>query len=627
MTPASLPPDAARATIDQLIGSGDVTAARAALGELWQRDRRTATAGFVVSRFERIAGQLDLAPLRLAIERSFTVEPFVPVLRAEAFSYGIDVTVHVGAFGTYVQDVLDETSPLYEFAPDAVLLAVDARDVAPDLWYEFDPDPAVVQQRVGRVAGDFGALVDTLRRRSSAQVVIQGLELPAVPPGGILDAQLQVGQQEAFRQVNRALGDLARRHPNVYVLDYDGLVRRHGALTWHDPHRWSTARLPVAAAHVVTVGREWARFVPPLAGRVCKVLAVDLDNTLWGGVLGEDGVAGLAVGETGAGLPYLELQRAVLELAGRGVLLAVCSKNDEADAVAALESREGMLLRRDHFAAIRINWNDKARNLREIARALNVGIDSVAFLDDNAVERAWVRTQLPEVTVIELPDDPAAYARTLRECPVFERLAITDEDRRRRELYEQERLRSSLAESALSLEDFYRSLEMAVEIELVTETTLPRAAQLTQKTNQFNLTTRRYTEQQLQDLIGEGALAYTLRASDRFGDSGIVGVAIAVPADTQWEIDTLLLSCRVIGRTIETAFVAAIAEDARRAGAERVTGSFRPTDKNAPARAFYREHGFACTADEDEESRWELDLERSAVAWPAWIKRLQASAS
>src|SRR5581483_9658025 len=195
------------------------------------------------------------------------------------------------------------------------------------------------------------------------------------------------------------------------------------------------------------------------------------------------------------------------------------------------------------------------------------------------------------------------------------------------ELYEQERLRSSLAESALSLEDFYRSLEMAVEIELVTETTLPRAAQLTQKTNQFNLTTRRYTEQQLQDLIGEGALAYTLRASDRFGDSGIVGVAIAVPADTQWEIDTLLLSCRVIGRTIETAFVAAIAEDARRAGAERVTGSFRPTDKNAPAREFYREHGFACTADEDEGSRWELDLERSAVAWPAWIKRLQASAS
>src|SRR5581483_652883 len=289
VTPASLPPDAARATIDQLIGSGDVTAARAALGELWQRDRRTATAGFVVSRFERIAGELDLAPLRLAIERSFTVEPFVPVLRAEAFSYGIDVTVHVGAFGTYVQDVLDETSPLYEFAPDAVLLAVDARDVAPNFWYEFDPDPAVVQQRVGRVAGDFGALVDTLRRRSSAQVVIQGLELPAVPPGGILDAQLQVGQQEAFRQVNRALGDLARRHPNVYVLDYDGLVRRHGALTWHDPHRWSTARLPVAAAHVVTVGREWARFVPPLAGRVCKVLAVDLDNTLWGGVLGEDG--------------------------------------------------------------------------------------------------------------------------------------------------------------------------------------------------------------------------------------------------------------------------------------------------------------------------------------------------
>jgi FkbH-like protein len=345
---------------------------------------------------------------------------------------------------------------------------------------------------------------------------------------------------------------------------------------------------------------------------------VDLDGTLWGGVIGEDGVDGIKV-DGPEGAAFRAVQRVVLDLYRRGILLVVCSKNNEDDARAAFEQHPGMLVREHHFAALRINWENKAENLRELAAELNVGLDSVAFLDDNPVERSLVRAQAPEVTVIDLPDDPLRYAETLRAEPAFERLGLTDEDKVRGRLYAEQRQRTSLQENATSLEDFYRSLDMTVELRQVTEPTLARAAQLTQKTNQFNLTTRRYTELQLTEFIASGWRIYTARVRDRFGDNGIVGVAITAPSEDAWEIDTMLLSCRVIGRTVETAILAAIAEDAETAGASALVGTFVPTKKNGPARDFYERHGFSATATNDEASTWELALAGRSLSCPAWI--------
>jgi FkbH-like protein len=614
-----------REDVDALVAGGDAGGAAAALGALWRREPKAATAGFVLSRFTQIAQALPLRPLRLWIARSYTVEPLLPVLRVEAYLLGIELEIGLGGFGTYVQDLIDADSDLYAFDPDVVLLAADSRDVAPDLWGTFtDLGEAGTSAAVERVLDRYRMLVEALRGRSAAQLLIQGLEVPAAPAAGILDAQLPIGQADAFRRINLGLGELARAHRSAYVLDHAALVAKHGAGTWHDRHRWRTARLPVAAAHVVDLAREWARFLPPLAARTCKVLAVDLDNTLWGGVIGEDGLDGIQLGDDEPGSAYLDLQRAILDLTRRGIVLAVCSKNNPDEALEALRTHPAMLLRPDDFAALRITWADKAASLREIATELDLGLDAIAFLDDNPVERAWVRDQLPQVTVIDLPDDPASYAATLARCPVFERLSVTSEDRKRTEYYVQERRRGDLQRGADSLEDFYRSLEMTVEIERVHEATLPRAAQLTQKTNQFNLTTRRYSEEQIRALESDGAAVYTLRAADRFGDSGIVGVAIALDRGASWELDSFLLSCRVIGRTIETALLATVADDARRAGAERLTGSFLPTAKNAPARGFYAAHGFECIEDGDAETRWELDLDR-APGWPAWIERVDAA--
>jgi FkbH-like protein len=358
----------------------------------------------------------------------------------------------------------------------------------------------------------------------------------------------------------------------------------------------------------------------PLSGRVAKALVVDLDNTLWGGVVGEDGLDGIQVGPEYPGAAYLALQRAIQALRHRGVLLAVASKNNPDEALDALDRHPGMLLRSGDFAALRINWNDKARSLREIAEELNIGVDSLAFLDDNPAEREQVRLELPEVTVVELPSDPMGYARALADCPVFERLSLTREDQQRGRLYEDQRQRADLQRASASLEDFLRSLEMEMSMGPVEPASVRRVAQLTQKTNQFNLTTRRYSEQEIDALASDpGARVYQVQVRDRFGDNGLVGVAITRRGADAWEIDTLLLSCRVIGRAVESAMLARLSDDARAAGATRLCGWFLPTAKNAPASDFYPSHGFSLLESSDGATRWEAGLGADRPRCPEWI--------
>jgi FkbH-like protein len=432
---------------------------------------------------------------------------------------------------------------------------------------------------------------------------------------------MEASQAEAFQEINREVRKAAREQRGVYVLDYDALIARHGRSGWGDDRKWLTVRMPFAAGHVGDMAREWMRFLRPLSGKVAKAVAVDLDNTLWGGVIGEDGIDGIKLGDEYPGAAYREVQRALLDLRRRGILLAVCSKNNPSDAMEVLERHPEMLLRPEHFAAIRIDWNDKAGNLREIAAELNIGIDAMAFLDDNPVERQQVRGDLPEVAVIELPADAPQFARAIREAPVFERLALSAEDAQRGDMYRVQRERQKLESAAGSREDFYRSLEQEAEIGRVTGATLARVAQLTQKTNQFNLTTRRYTEQEIERMSDSPDWrVYWLRVRDRFSDNGLVGVAALRRNGHAWEIDTLLLSCRVIGRTVETAFLAYLIDETVGAGASVIEGWFLPTKKNAPASEFYSSHGFRLAEETGKGARWVLDLPQQAVRYPEWIR-------
>ncbi|MGD0213187.1 MAG: HAD-IIIC family phosphatase [Terriglobales bacterium] len=611
-----------RAEVDRLIAEGSSDAASRRLSELWRREPGSATASFINSRVDQLRDRLRLAKLKLEILRSFTVEPIVPLLRAEAFTYGIDVEVHVGDFNTYVQDIVDASSALYRFAPDAVVLAVRTEDVAPDLVDGFaDLSSEGAREAAGRVASGYEQWVTSFRQHSQAALVIHSLERPRHPSLGVLDSQSEVGQSGLIRQINRELRRVAEGFRGVYILDYDALVARHGSGNWHDERKWLMARLPIAADHLLHMAREWMRFLAPLTGHTAKCLAVDLDNTLWGGVIGEEGMTGIKVGAEYPGAAFQALQRALLDLSKKGILLAACSKNNLDDAMEALDKHPGMLLRSKHFAALRINWTDKSQNLREIAQELNIGIDSLAFLDDNPFEREQVRAALPEVTVIDLPQNPLDYATAVRDCPVFERLALSVEDQQRTAMYAEQRQRAGAEQSFRSKEDFFRFLEQEAELNPVSDLTLGRVAQLTQKTNQFNLTTRRYSEAQIAEMAGKKEWNIrSIRVRDRFGDHGLVGVAIVLDQGDQCEIDTFLLSCRVIGRTVETALLAHIAKGAVERGCKRLVGWFLPTKKNAPARDFYSQHKFELVEQTHEGTLWSLNLTQEGVPFPEWVK-------
>jgi FkbH-like protein len=625
-TSAERNPSNLRAQVDRLIAEGAFDLAARRLAELWRRDPASATASFVTSRIdelrEKLRDRLTLTKFKLAILRSFTVEPIVPLLRAEAFAYGIDLEVHVGDFNTYVQDMLDAQSPLYRFAPNAVVLAVRTDQAAPELWRDFaDLAPVAAQQAAERVVRAYEQWIGAFRKHSQAALIVHSLERSSSPSLGVLDDQSEAGQSGLIRQINRELRRIAAGFHGVYSLDYDALVARHGSEHWHDERKWLTARLPIAAGYLLQMAREWMRFIVPLSGRTAKVLVVDLDNTLWGGVIGEDGMAGIKVGAEYPGAAYQALQRALLDLSRKGILLAVCSKNNLDDAMEALENHPGMLVRAKHFAALRINWSDKAQNLREIAQELNVGIDALAFLDDNPFEREQVRAALPEVTVIDLPRNPLEYASAVRNCAAFERLTLSAEDQQRTEMYAAQKQRAGAEQTFQSKEDFFRFLEQEAELEPVSDLTLARVAQLTQKTNQFNLTTRRYTEPQIAEMANKREWhIFSIKVRDRFGDHGLVGVAIAHDLGEQCEVDTFLLSCRVIGRTVETALLAHLAESAAQRGRRRLEGWYLPTKKNAPARDFYEQHGFELQVTNCEGSLWTLDLPSSKLRSPEWIK-------
>ena len=611
-----------RQEIADLITSGAAKEANIALAELWQQERSPGAASFVISSFERLRKHLPLQPYRLAILRSFTVEPIVPLLRAAAFVNGIDLAVHVGDFNAYAQEILDGKSSLYEFKPDAVILAVQTRDIVPELWRDFSSlDAADISSIIKRTISDFQNWAQAFRNRSHAHLIVHDLEHPVFPSQGVFDNQSSKGQCAAICEVNRGLSELTEEIRGTYILDYDALVARHGRISWHDEKKWLTVRLPIAAGQLAHMAEEWLRFLQPLTGKIAKVLVLDLDNTLWGGIIGEDGMDGIQIGVEYPGAAFQGLQRVALDLYRRGILLAICSKNNLDDAMAVLEKHPGMLLRPQHFAAMRINWQDKPQNLREIAAELNVGIDSLALVDDNPVERRRVRLDIPEMTVIDLPENPMEYAPALQECPAFERLTLSREDRERPKYYVAERERTHLEQSSASREDFLRSLRQQAEVAYVSPATLARVAQLTQKTNQFNLTTRRYSEQEISHMASlPDCQVFSIRVKDRFADNGLVGVAITRDKEAVCEVDTFLLSCRVIGRSVETALLSYLAARALARGNRELKGWFLPTKKNAPAKEFYSSHGFVMVEQNDKGSLWRLDLSNSSISCPQWVE-------
>lgn len=529
---------------------------------------------------------------RIAIVGDSTQDLFKPILRATAFAAGIFADVYVGATGQYQQEILDPLSSLAAFDPDAVIVAPHWSKLG---LTEEDGDPdATIERSVSELRG----LWRHCRERLHAFVLQHNVASPSVDPYGRLSSALPGGRARVIERINAALWEAERQEPGVAIVDVDDAASEYGRAAWHDAALWHTAKQHPSPEAMPSLARRDVAALQAAWGLSAKCVALDLDGTLWGGVLGEDGVGGIELGGAGVGEAYAEFQRFLQGLGRRGVALAVCSKNNHDEALQAFREHPEMVLTTDDVALFEVNWEPKDESLRRIATALNVGLDSIVFVDDSPLERALVRQRLPQVTVPELPQDPALFAQELAGGLFFESLAITDEDRRRTRGYHENLERTSLEASIANLDEFLHSLRMTVELRPFEEIDLPRIAQLINKTNQFNVTTLRRSEAEVRDLMGR-ADVYTqaVRVKDRFGDSGLTGVLIACEGYGCLTIDTWLLSCRVMGRRVEDVMLHSLLRRATRAGATVIRGEYRPTSKNAPVRDLFDRFGFELLAE------------------------------
>ena len=572
-----------------------------------------------------LALQPEIRPVRTFIVRSVTVEPLLPYLQTSALLSGMLLETTLGGFGSYVEDLLSSQGALARSNPDLVLVLLDLEDVAGQL-----PElcgngvGGAVDQELANAVQHLTHLLQGMRAHSKARLLLQGFVVPhASSLGQVADANLPNSLPQAVQRLNQQLAALCASIPDCVFYDVDAIAAQQGRLRWIDQRLFLSSRLPLAAANFATYAQGLVRAFRVLFQPPRKVLCTDLDNTLWGGVLGEEGVQGIVTGTTFPGTPFYNYQRYLKQLASRGILLAAVSKNNEADVREAFTIRAADLaVTLEDFAALKISWNEKAQSLRDLASELSLGLDSFVFVDDNPVEAAAIRQQLPEVAVIEAPTaDPWKLLDLLADQPFFDVLRVTADDQNRLTDYKAQAQRADLEATTGGRDEFLASLGIVCTVLSALEAPLARSVQLLAKTNQFNLTTRRHSASEIEDFASApGGLAVAVRVRDRFGDAGVVGLALARSRGTACVIDSLVLSCRVIGRGIESALLAHLAQQASHLGATHLIGECIPSKKNAPAANFYPEHGFQPVSNEGSDTLiYKLDLSLAIPAVPHWI--------
>tara|TARA_Y100000310_G_scaffold345408_1_gene464655 strand:- start:7019 stop:8584 length:1566 start_codon:yes stop_codon:yes gene_type:complete len=499
---------------------------------------------------------------KIALLSNFTVKGLDGHLKNTAAQYDINIDVYNGEYGQWQQEILGEN--LYAFKPDMVYMIVDFEDI--------DSQIKVIEQ---------------LAMSSSAKIVVCN----------------KVGTGSD----NQNLIEQFKDNSQIHVFDFDSWLASIGKKEhWNTKYK-ELGDMRLAPNAFEMFAQELGAYLIPLSGKTKKCLVLDLDNTLWGRIIGEDGIDGIAVSPTGEGKPYYDFQKYIKSLKNQGVVLTINSNNNEQDAKEVLKHHKHMQLREGDFASIRANWNNKAQNIQEIAIELNIGLDSMVFVDDDPRNRELVKTSLPEVGVIDLPEDPVDYIKALQSYKGFTTFGITDEDKKKSQMYFDEKKRREFKEGVIDLDSFLRGLNTSIIIQVVKEKHIGRVSQLTQKTNQFNLTTRRYQEEDIKKLVDEGAKIWVMDVKDKFGEYGLTGLAIARDQNDYWEIDTMLMSCRVLGKRVEEEFFGHVLDQLKKQGQKKVIGAYIPTVKNEQVKDFYKKFGFI-KQESDNEDVWELDL-------------------
>lgn len=524
---------------------------------------------------------MDLQDLRGLIIADFTVDQLA--VRLGSPNEFPSIRSKVAPFDQVQQVLLNPADPSWETNPNVVVIWTRPENVSSEFRASLEyagGDPAKALEQVDQ----FADLIAASAGRAEAIFVPTWAVTWSERGLGAMSMSSASGVQRMLLAMNLRLAEKLDSVPNVFLLDTNAWIAKHGK-TSVNPKLWLMAKMAFSPEILREAASDVKSTLLGLTGKSKKLLVLDLDDTMWGGIVGETGWEGLALGgHDPVGESFVQFQKAVKRLTRTGVILGICSKNDEDVALEAIDNHPEMVLRRQDFAGWKINWRDKATNIAELVEELNLGIDSVVFIDDNPAERARVRESLPKVFVPEWPEDKLLYTQALQQLRCFDRHAVTAEDTKRTEMYRAERERQTMKESMTSIEDWMMSLDLKIQVEPLSDQNLKRATQLLNKTNQLNLRTRRLTEEEfLQWASHPDHAAYCFRVEDRFGDYGLTGIA-SVTKDGF--VEDFLLSCRVMGRGVEKSMLAILGESARRAGGKGLRLEYLETERNRPVQSF-----------------------------------------
>jgi len=550
-----------------------------------------------------------LTPFRLAVLSNSTVDFIVPALVASCARHGMALEVIQPAYDQVAQEALTPDSKVNSSKPDAVLFALDYRALPLKISLgDAEASSTTAQGAIGYLQ----ALRAGIKANSNAVCIFQSFAPPVETLFGSLDRVLPGTLRNLIDSINRQLAEFVLGSGDV-LLDVAALAETVGLADWHNTQLWNMGKFSFSDELIPLYADHVARTVAAIRGKSRKALILDLDNTVWGGVIGDDGLDGIKVAQGDArGEAHLAVQRLALDLRQRGIVLAVSSKNTDEVAREPFEKHPEMLLKLEHIAVFQANWNDKATNIQAIAEELSLGLDAMVFLDDNPVERGLVRKLLPQVAVPELPEEPAYYSRTLAAAGYFEAVAFAGEDLKRAGFYQDNAKRANLRSQVSGVDAYLASLEMTITFQPFDATGRTRIVQLINKSNQYNLTTRRYTDPEVTEAENDPEV-FTLqvRLADIFGDNGMISVVICRPGEAGvWEIDTWLMSCRVLGRKVEHMVLREILEHARGAGIHKLIGVYRPTDRNKLVVDHYAKLRFIEAGEEESGlTRWEMHVE------------------
>jgi len=544
--------------------------------------------------------------IRIALLADCATQHLATIMRAVAARYNVQAEVYEGNYDGVDLEILDSASALYEFNPQYVVILLSSEKLKARLYAAGDRR-TFADETVGRLENLWSAF----RANSQATIVQSTFVLPSERAFGNYELKVADSVGSIFTEINYRLAVKARETKNVLLNDIDFLAASVGRAQWLDARMWNMAKTPCRLEHVPLLAQSLLDTIFAASGLITKCVVLDLDNTLWGGVIGDDGLEGIALGEFDEGEAFVAFQKFLRELKRRGIILAVVSKNEHANAVLPFREHPHMVLKEEDISVFVANWDNKADNIRLVQKTLNIGFDSLVFLDDNPFERNIVREFLPEVVAPELPEDPSLYLQTLAGLNLFETASFSEADLKRAGQYREEAQRELTKTQFTNINEYLTSLAMEIRLERFNAFKLPRIAQLIQRSNQFNLMTRRYGEAACEAMMKEPSLApLTLRLADKFGDYGLISVVILKHAGEDLEIDEYLMSCRVLQRGVESFAMNNIFAYAARLGAKRVVGHYIPTAKNDMVKGFLKSFGFEKVTDGDKgASQWALAVE------------------